>query len=319
MKSFKNILVVADGDSARTRQLLTPAIELAAPTSGVVTLLDLRPRSMWLGNSTPRRSSSALLSAPLHRLYDPGPNLRNLGVPVHHEFSSGVPHLEVLERIAVYGHDLVIMNGEPFGGRTANFRSTTARVLRSSSIPVWIHPETVLTEGPIAVAIGPKTGDDPADHLSKKLVTIGASLARSQQRDLHLIHAWRLDGETMMRSRRLGYEPADIERMGRDVQFEARMRAEELLADVTDADINIRIHVSKGHAVDVIASQSDTLEPAALVMGTFARQGIQGLVVGNTVDRVARRTQSPILAVKPDGLASPRTLLEDWTPQALPY
>lgn len=320
MKSFKNILVVAGDDASRTQELLRPAIELAAPTSGVVTLLNLRTRSSRFIGSGPRRSSSDLLSAPLHRLYDPGPDLRQLGVPVHHETARGVPHLEILERVAVYGHDLIIINGQDdIGWSGISGRSTAARVLRSSPIPVWVQPDVGQNSGPIAVAVGPRDADDPDDHLSRKLVDTGLSLARSLGRDLHVAHAWRLDGETMMRSRRLAYQPTDIERMAREVQFEARMRVEELMADVSAIDITTRVHVEKGHAGDVVASLSDTLDPAVLVMGTTARQGIQGLVVGNTVERVARRTQSPVLAVKPDGFLSPRLSVEEWTPQALPY
>lgn len=97
------------------------------------------------------------------------------------------------------------------------------------------------------------------------------------------------------------------------------MRVEELLADANVVDVNTRVRVEKGHVSDVLASLSQTLQPAVLIMGTDARQGIQGLVVGNRVERVARRSQSPLLAVKPEGFLSPRLAVEERTPQALPY
>ena len=319
MKSFKNILVVAGANAAQKQALLRPAVELAAPTGGVVTLLELDTRS-GSSRSSRRITDGGLPYGPLHRLYDPGPDLRRLGVPVHHEIAVGVPHLEIRERIAVYGHDLVMMHGDSDLGRPGiSGRSTVTRVLRGSSVPVWIHPHQGRTKGPIAVAVGPRDTDDPDDHLSGKLVAIGASLARSQQRDLHVIHAWRLDGETLMRSRRLNYEIADVGRMGHKAKSEATARVEELLADAHVMGIDTRVHVEKGHVGDVVDSLSDSIEPAVLIMGTIARQGIQGLLVGNTVERVARRTQSPVLAVKPDGFVSPRMSVEDWTPQALPY
>ncbi len=320
MKGFKNILVVAGDDAAATRALLEPAIELAVPASGVVTLLDMTSRPRRRVGSVRRPSSSSLLSTPLHRLYDPGPDLRRYGVPVHHETAQGVPHLEILERVATFGHDLVVMSGDPDLGRSGpSGRSTTRRVMRSSPVPVLIQPEGGQTGGPIAVAVGPKDADDPADELSRKLVGLASSLARAFKRDLHVIHAWRLDGETMMRGSRLNYDAADIERMGREAQFEARMRVEELLADASSVDINTRVHIKKGHSGDVVPLVADALEPSVLVMGTLARQGIQGLVVGNTAERVARRSQSPILTVKPDGFLSPRMSVEEWTAQALPY
>ena len=123
----------------------------------------------------------------------------------------------------------------------------------------------------------------------------------------------------MMRGRRLAYDVADIGRMARDAQFEARMRVEELLASVNVVDIDTTVHVAKGHTDDVIASLVGSLEPLAVVMGSLGRQGIQGIVVGNTVERIARRSLSPVLAVKPNGLRNPSLGVEQWSAQALPY
>ena len=126
MKGFKNILAVAGDDASATRALLKPAIEMATPGSGVVTLLESARPNRRPG-SRRRSSSSAVLSSPLHRLYDPGPNLRQLGVPVHHETVRGVPHLEILERIATFGHDLVVMGTDLDIGRSGPSGRSTAR------------------------------------------------------------------------------------------------------------------------------------------------------------------------------------------------
>ena len=42
-----------------------------------------------------------------------------------------------------------------------------------------------------------------------------------------------------------------------------------------------------------------------LVIGTMARSGIPGLVIGNTSERVLRRVACSVVAVKPDGFVSP--------------
>jgi nucleotide-binding universal stress UspA family protein len=205
-------------------------------------------------------------------------------------------------------------------GRLAiSARSTATRVLRASQVPVLLHPQGSETVGPIAVAIGPREDDDPADLLNRKLLRIGASLARSLGRNLHVVHAWRIDGESVLRGSRLDYDTDDNARQAREAQLAARMRADELLADVGVADLEVRVHVEKGHAGDVLSSLSGGLNPGVLIVGTVARQGLQGVVVGNTVERVARRSRSPVLAVKPDGFFDPRVTVEEWTPTALPY
>ena len=42
-----------------------------------------------------------------------------------------------------------------------------------------------------------------------------------------------------------------------------------------------------------------------LVMGTVARGGIPGMLIGNTADRVLRKWPCSVLTVKPDGFVSP--------------
>jgi nucleotide-binding universal stress UspA family protein len=43
----------------------------------------------------------------------------------------------------------------------------------------------------------------------------------------------------------------------------------------------------------------------SVVMGTVARAGIRGLVIGNTAERVLQRLRGSVLAVKPPGFVSP--------------
>jgi nucleotide-binding universal stress UspA family protein len=42
-----------------------------------------------------------------------------------------------------------------------------------------------------------------------------------------------------------------------------------------------------------------------VVMGTLARTGIPGLLMGNTAERVLHRLRASVLAVKPPGFVSP--------------
>jgi nucleotide-binding universal stress UspA family protein len=42
-----------------------------------------------------------------------------------------------------------------------------------------------------------------------------------------------------------------------------------------------------------------------LVMGTLARAGISGVLIGNTAERVLRKLPCSVLTLKPDGFVSP--------------
>ena len=315
MQSFKNILVVADEPSLAQSAIETAA-RLAAPASGIVTLLapgQQSPPTLRRGNRTaPRRRSS-----PLHRLYDPGPQLRRMGVPVHHDFANGPIHAQALDRIYLHGHDLLIVANRRDRGFAG--RSLAGRLLRTAPIPVWIQGETPSLAGPVAVAVGPADEEDPDDRLAQELVETASELAATHALPLHVVHAWRLTGETLMRSSRLSYQPTDIERMGRAAVSEAYLRVEHLLAGSLTPNIATRVHVQKGHVSDVVPEVVRAIEPSLLVMGTLSRRGISGMVVGNSVERLADRVNVPLLAVKPNGIANATASIEDWSPHALPY
>ena len=315
MTSYSNVLVVTTEPSL-TQAAVESAVRLTTVSGGVVTLLVSGPRSTRAFRTT-RRTSSAGRTTSLRRLYDPGPHLRLMGVPVYHEFVTGSAHAAVLDRINRYGHDLVIVGDRPdtrFVGR-----SLAARLLRSAPIPVWVQGDAADYDSPIAVAVGPADEEDPGDLLARKLINTASSIASARELPLHVIHAWRLTGETLMRGSRLAYQPTDIEQMGRSAFSQAHLRVQQLLSESAAPTVSTRVHIAKGHAGDVVPDVVTRFEPSLLVVGTMSRRGIPGMIVGNTVERFVGRLGLPLLAVKPHGFASPAGQIEDWSVHALPY
>jgi len=81
----------------------------------------------------------------------------------------------------------------------------------------------------------------------------------------------------------------------------ARARAAERCADLVEpyGIPNSRIHMpagAVGHAVNGIANK---IKADLLVIGTTARKGVRGKVIGNSAERVLNRTRCDVLALKP--------------------
>ncbi len=55
----------------------------------------------------------------------------------------------------------------------------------------------------------------------------------------------------------------------------------------------------------LIAEWVKTAHVDLIVMGTVARTGIPGLLIGSTAASILQRVNCSVLAVKPDGFASP--------------
>ena len=70
------------------------------------------------------------------------------------------------------------------------------------------------------------------------------------------------------------------------------------------------VHLLKGDPADVIAEFAKTSRVDLIVMGTVARTGIPGLLIGNTAETILQRVDCSVLAVKPDGFVSPVTLVD---------
>lgn len=58
-----------------------------------------------------------------------------------------------------------------------------------------------------------------------------------------------------------------------------------------------RVHLAKGKAADVISETAIKLEVDLIIVGTVARDGIKGRVVGNTCERLLDQTHSDLLVL----------------------
>lgn len=70
-------------------------------------------------------------------------------------------------------------------------------------------------------------------------------------------------------------------------------------------DLRVQTHLVKGEAGSLIPALARHRHIDVIVMGTVCRTGIAGLFIGNTAERVLRRVNCSILAVKPEGFVTP--------------
>lgn len=64
-------------------------------------------------------------------------------------------------------------------------------------------------------------------------------------------------------------------------------------------------YLVKGQPETTLVEIIEKKKPDIVVMGTVARTGIPGLLIGNTTENVLSRIKSSVLAVKPRGFRSP--------------
>ena len=133
-------------------------------------------------------------------------------------------------------------------------------------------------------------------------------LVRSHARDLadhltlRLLHAWTVFGGSVLRTRLPEHEFLDYVESARRASQEAMATFTKPLADRSSG---VSVQLVEGEAERAISHFVDRNGVDLVVMGTVARSGIPGLVMGNTAERVLQRLRGSVFAVKPPGFVSP--------------
>jgi len=66
-----------------------------------------------------------------------------------------------------------------------------------------------------------------------------------------------------------------------------------------------KVHLVKGKPSEEIPLMVKKYNVDLIVMGTVARTGIPGFIIGNTAESILARVHCSVLAIKPDGFKSP--------------
>jgi nucleotide-binding universal stress UspA family protein len=222
---------------------------------------------------------------------------------------SGKPYLEIIRHVLAEGHDLVIKAAEELGGPSRHFlASIDQHLLRKCPATVWLrrgsatsHPRVVLA----AVDVDPETSDEPETEaaLNRRILSQALAIATWAGARLHVLTAWDVPYESLLRA----WAPSDqSERYLKELETYHWNRIDELASDVAGAARQqLNLHVERGSARTVIPERVRTLGAELLVMGTVARTGVPGLIIGNTAEDVLNSVDVPLVAMKPPGYVTP--------------
>lgn len=306
MKTFNNILYVLE-DSADHPRALARIIALAEAHRAKLTILDVIPA----GAADDSSEIFAYHTAAIDPLVAPHRNTLDISVTL----ALGITFVEVIRTVLRNDHDLVIKVAETPDYIKRLFGSTDMHLLRKCPCPLWLikqgEPssyERVLA----AVDFGlPPNTNDSDDGLNHLILSTACAMAVANGSSLHLVHAWEPFAEGKMRSKTESHE-SHIERYITK-EYATHQRALSVLVESlgetldqqTFTRLNLGLHLPKGPALRAIPQLADELSAGIVVMGTVARTGISGLIIGNTAEAILDQLQCSVLAVKPPGFVTP--------------
>lgn len=309
MEKFKHILVAACPGFLEV-PVLKRAASLAEANGARLTVLDvvdpIPPKRRIVDAEGRTFDLQALLIADRRR---------QLGEPIDAadvadaavEVVTGKPFIEVTRFAMTNDCDLVIAGESArFEGKTRTVASDVTQLVRACPTPVWVMCPSRAQKLRVLALVDPDPSDQVRDSLNDSVLELATSVTRWDDGELHVAHAWQLYGESLMRSPLFSAIPsAEIDKMLHEVGEESATRLENLAERHGIAELGGQTHLVKGAPADVLPELAERLEINLIVMGTVARRGLSGLIMGNTAEAMMRAVRCSILTVKPDGFVSP--------------
>lgn len=327
MKRFKDILCMlelkSDCESALER-----AVTLAENNQASLTVADVVPQitagiGMPAGGPISLDLQAAMVESHKQQL-DALVNPYIKRVKIETRVLVGIPFLEIIREVLRNEHDLVIKIPEHQDWLDRIFGSNDMHILRKCPCPVWlIKPQAEKTYNRILAAVDVDDFYSPqvlntCHQLNEQILHIGASLALSESAELHVVHAWKAVTELIDG---LGFsQDLSREKLASNIEQE-RQQQQQLLDDFIQ-DIKIKnnatrdalnyvkpqTHLLKGSARQQIPELAKRLQVDCIVMGTVARTGVPGFIMGNTAETILNQIDCSVLAIKPPGFETPVTL-----------
>lgn len=301
MQTFKSILVDIDS-TVPAQPALDRAVRLARSSGAKLTIADV----LSVPVEARGHLSAQLADEITTRRHE---QLRRAAMPVSMAADSkllvGRPATALIKEVLRAGHDLLVRSHARglVSGASKPYGAVDMELFRKCPCPVLVVGPGALPDRPrIACAVHPCAEDQREHTLNVKIVELALLMARLEQGSPTLLQAWMPYMEGKISSHVSGDAfVAYVEA--------ARNHAADDVAHLKDSFgdrlASTPVALRKGWPDEVIPEFVVAEGIDLVVMGTVARAGIAGLMIGNTAERVLRKLPCSVLAVKPDGFVSP--------------
>lgn len=303
MISISSILVDIDATAA-DHPALQRAARLATGCGARVKIVDVLPRvPAAVRHVLTPKLEQELVDHRRERLAAIAGRLQ--GFAVTSELLRGRPASALIVEVLEGGHDLLMRShARDLTDQSPPFGAVDMELLRSCPCPVWLIGPRDASAVPwrILAAVHANPDDAAEQELNRTILEWALTLKSFGEADLTLLQAWTAYGANLLRTRMSHQEFTEFIGSARRTADEA---LSGLVASFAPRLEGVAVELVQGEPEQVIERFVESHGIALVVMGTVARTGIAGLVMGNTAERVLQRLRGSVLAIKPPGFRSP--------------
>lgn len=226
-------------------------------------------------------------------------------VPVTTELLRGRPATAVIQEVLRANHNLLVRShGRDLADSPRPFGAIDMELLRQCPCPVWLIDNRGRGRDTcrIVAAIRATATEPEEQELNAQILEWSLLLKSLGHTELTVLQAWTPYGASLLRSRMSPDEFSEFIETSRRTDDEA---LSSFLAPYRERLTGVAVELVHGEPEDAITRFVESHGVDVVVMGTVARTGIAGLVMGNTAERVLQRLRGSVFAVKPPGFRSP--------------
>jgi nucleotide-binding universal stress UspA family protein len=303
MISLSSVLVDVDAVAAE-QAALAYARDLAVRCGARLTIVDVLPFvPPSVRHFVTAEIEQELVEHRTERLQSLGAGIPGLEVTT--KLLRGRPATALIQEVIGAGHGLLVRSHDrDLAEPSRQYGAVDMELLRLCPCPVWLIGRRPGPHTPwrIAAAINPSPDDSTEQQLNVTVLEWALMLKDVTGAHLTLLHAWTAFGESLLRSQVPEHEFVEYIDAARRAADDAMQAFATTHADRLKG---VSVQLVQGEPERALSHFIDRNGIDLVVMGTVARTGIRGLVMGNTAERVLQRLRGSVLAVKPSGFVSP--------------
>jgi len=308
MQRFNNILFVSHGVSDE-KEALQMAMKLAHDNQAQLRVLITCPAFP----ETLSEYKTSYEESLIHKMNETISSAKSeLGfskkkIPIQIDVDCGAtPDIRIIRHVLKNGHDLLVKASEKLESMKG-FKALDMELLRKCPCALFLlcplkHPKEGIR---IAVAIDPKDEEPESLDLSLRLLEVADSLKTLYQGKLNILSCWDFALENYLRDSvwlKMSKKELDAivaeEKQAHGLQMQSVIKRSQIPGEFETEQL-------KGNPEDVIPTTLTQKNIDILVMGTVARTGISGFIIGNTAENILQKIDCSLLALKPEGFVSP--------------
>lgn len=320
MARFETVLYFVDSENSTSEQMKLAVARARSLGARLTFASVIAPNdSSLLGERlAPRRLEQLSIDAETERLEQLVGPCREPDVEISTRVLVGDPAATIVRAAVAEGYQMIWK--APTESRRLRDRilgSVDMRLLRVCPCPVGIvgtHRSEYarrVTVAAVDVTSSPG-GEAINEDLNEKILDLSLAGLAEEDTQLHVVHAWTLYGESIMRSPRAHVKPEELNELLEKERAQRQEMLEKLVekhrAKLTGAEagrFRPELHLVKGEPSVAIPGLLEELRADLLVMGTISRTGLTGFVIGSTAEKILHQLQCSVVVTKPEGFVTP--------------